>query len=301
MLTSFFSRPLVRIVGSYLIVLCIGAGLGVYGHIRWQTPPEGVVRVVENIKYVDVPVDKIVVKNIPVFIRDQVEVKKLLTEAAAAKNEIRTLTETIAILRTTTVAPPETRTVFVETPGAPEAHFKDWRLTFDATPAQTVYQLNQRFESIAAIGRDRAGKPVVQTKLFEIGPGELRTPLTEASTIVVSATPNPRRWFLNGAVQAGLGYTRDIAAGTNSSGGVVGLQWVKRGTSKAAEDGSFSLLTPVAFISSGILEFGVLPGSVNLGRIPKQPFKDLWVSPLLTFGKAQTAPTRFGFVFTATF
>jgi hypothetical protein len=206
------------------------------------------------------------------------------------------------MLKTTTVAPPEVKTVFVTTPGAPEAHFKDWRLTFDATASQTTYQLDQKFEAIAAIGKDKDGKPVVKTRLFEIGPGETRTEMSDASTIVVSATPNPKKWRLSGSIQAGFGGSYDTGAKKGVSGGVVGLQWLKRGTSKAAEDNTLSLLTPVAFISPGVIEPGLLPASINLGRIPKQPFKDLWASPLIAFGKApNVSPTRFGFVLTATF
>jgi hypothetical protein len=248
------------------------------------------VRTVENTKYVEVPVDKIVERTVPVYIRDQKEVKKLVTEARAREERITQLTETIARLQTTTVAPPEIKTVFVETPGAPEAHFKDWRLTFDATKTGTTYSLDQKFESIAAIGKDKSGKPVVSTKLFEIGPGETRTQLTEASTVVVTAVPNPKRWFVNGAVQAGFGFASDTS-GKGVSGGIVGLQWLKRGYSKAAEDGIWSVATPAAFITSGGVEPALLPISVNLGRIPKQPFKDLWLSPAIVFGVPEDLTT----------
>lgn len=300
-LTAFFEKPWTKIISSYLLVLALGVGLGVWGTLRWQTPPAPVVRVVENIKYVDVPVEKIVYKDVVKYVVDQAEVKKLLAEQAAAKNEIKTLTETIARLKTVTTTT-ETKTVFVEVPGAPEAHFKDWRLTFDATPAQTTYQLDQKFEALAAIGKDKTGKPVVSTKLFEIGPGEKRTELTEARTTVVTAVPNPKRWFFNPSIQAGFGFTYDVDAGTGVAGGVAGVQWLRRGTSKAAEDGSWSLLTPVVFISATTAEVGLLPVSLNLGKIPKQPFKDLWISPVLVFGKApNVSPTRFGVMFTATF
>lgn len=312
-LTAFFDKPWTKIILSYLVVLCIGMGIGVWGHIRWQTPPAPEVRIVENVKYVDVPVEKVVYKDVVKYVTDQTEVKKLLAEQASAKNEIKTLTETIARLKTVTTTT-ETKTVFVEVPGAPEAHFKDWRLTFDATPAQTTYQLDQKFEALAAIGKDKTGKPVVSTKLFEIGPGEKRTELTEARTTVVTAVPNPKRWFFGFNISAGFGGTISTTSETTHAnnavtttfptvaGGVVGVRWVTRGTSKAAEDGSWSLLTPVAFISTDGAEFGVLPVSVNLGKIPKQPFKDLWASPIVVFGKApNTSPTRVGFVFTATF
>ena len=310
-LTAFFDKPWTKIILSYLVVLCIGIGVGVYGHIRWQTPPAAVVRTVVDTKYVDVPVDKIVYRDVVKYVQDKAEVTKLLKQTAAQKDQIATLTETIANFKPTVIAGP---TTFVNVPGAPEAHFKDWRLTFDAVGPKTTYSLDQKFEALAAIGKDSSGKPTVTTKLFEIGPGETRTPLTGASTTVVTAIPNPRKWRLTGSIQAGFGYTMSTTSVTTTAnnvqttkfptvaGGIIGLQWLKRGTSKAAEDSTISLLTPVAFISSGVIEPGLLPVSANLGRIPHQPFKDLWVSPLVAFGNApKITPTRFGVVLTATF
>ena len=300
-LTSFFDKPWTKIILSYLVVLCIGIGVGVYGHIRWQTPPAAVVRTVTDTKYVDVPVDKIIYRDAVKYVQDKTEVTKLLKEMQAQKDQIATLTETIANFKPTVIT--KTETQFVNVPGANEAHFKDWRLTFDATQTHgTAYTLDQKFEVLSAVGKDTSGKPVFSTKLFEIGPGDTRTPLTDAHTTVVSAIPNPKKWRLTGSVQAGFGYSYDTSAKKGVSGGVVGLQWLKRGTSKAAEDSTISLLTPVAFISPGVIEPGLLPVSVNLGRIPKQPFRDLWVSPMLAFGKAPNlSPTRAGFVLTATF
>lgn len=310
--TININQPYVKSLASYVIVLVLGIGLGIYGHSRWESTPEPVVRVVENVKYVDVPVEKIVTKDVVRYVRDTTEVKKLLDQQTAAKNEIALLSETIASLKTTTVAVGESKTFFVETPGAPEAHFKDWRLTFDAVPGQTTYTLDQKFESLTAVGKDINGKPVVSTRLFEIGPGEIRTPLTDASTVVVSAVPNPKRWLFNPSIQAGFSYATD-SAGKGISGGIVGIQWARRGYSRAAEDGIWSVLTPAAFITTGGVEPALLPVSINLGRIPYQPFKDIWVSPVVVFGVPDSLTTvstnpnallksaKFGFSFAATF
>lgn len=298
-LSAFYARPLVKIILSYAVVLCLGAGLGVWGTLRWQTPPTPIVHVVENVKYVEVPKDVIVTRDVIKYVRDTVEVKKLMDEAKVRDDKILVLTETIAKFIPTVIAGP---TQFVNVPGAPEAHFKDWRLTFDAVGPKTTYQLTQKFESLVQVGKDSSGRPLVRSKMFEIGPGETRTELTDASIIEIITKPSGKRWYFSGAIQAGFAYTYDVDASKSVAGGVAGLQWLKRGYSKSAEDGIWSVVTPVAFISSDKVEAGVLPVSVNLGRIPKQPFRDLWVSPLLVFGKApNVSPTRLGFVLTATF
>lgn len=310
MLSAFFAKPLVRILGSYLLVLCLGVGLGVYGH-SWWTTPKTVTEIRHDVTYVSVPgKDTITYQDVTKTVVDKTEVAKLLAEQTTLKNTVAVLTETIANFTPTVTAGP---TVFVDKPGASEAHFKDWRLTFDAVEKQpTVYSLNQKFEALSTIGKDAAGKPAVSVKLFEIGPGETRTVLTDTKTTAVIAVPSVKHWFISPSVQAGFGYTHGLIGTTtkvglttvttpakNVAGGVVGLQWLKRGSTKAAEDLSFSLLTPAVFISSGILEPALLPVSVNLGRIPHQPFSDLWVSPLVGFNKAGTS--RVGIVITATF
>jgi hypothetical protein len=298
-LTQFFEKPWTKIISSYLLVLALGVGLGVWGTLRWQKPPDPVVRTVVDTKYVEVPKEKIVYKDVVKYVKDTVEVKKLTDEIRAQKGQIASLTETIASYKPVTVAGP---TEFVQVPGAPEAHFKDWRLTFDAVGPKTTYALDQKFESLVAVGKDKSGAPQVTTKIFEVGPGETRTELTDKSVTHVVAVPNTKGWYFGGSIQAGFSYSYDTGKKAPVAGGVVGLKWLQRGYSKAAEDGIWSVLTPAAFITSDGLEPAVLPVSVNLGRIPKQPFKDLWVSPVLAFGKAPNiSPTRLGFSLTATF
>ena len=292
-LSSFYSKPIVKIILSYLVVLCIGAGLGAWGYARWQIPPTPVIRTVTNTQYVQVP-GPVTYKNVPVAIKDQADAKILLAQAAADKATISTMAETIAELRRVTVAPPETKTVYVTTPGAPEAHFSDGRLTFDAVGPKTQYALDQKFQSQIAIGKDRNGRPVVYSKLFEIWPGETRTELTNTKVVVVSTSPTSKSWFFSPSIQAGFGYDVTLSTRAGTSGGLVGVQWLKRGYTKAAEDSVWSVATPVVFIAAKSVKVGILPVSVNLGRVPHQPFRDLWVSPLVTLHSA-------GIVVTATF
>jgi hypothetical protein len=289
-LSSFFSKPIVHIIMSYLIVLCIGAGLGAWSYARWETPPTPVVRTVVDTKYVEVP-GPVTVKNVPVPVQDQTQAKILLAQAEKDKATISSLTETIAELHRITVAPPETKTVYVTTPGAPEAHFTDGRLTFDAVGPKTQYALSQKMESEVAVGKDRNGQQVVYSKLFEIWPGETRTQLTNTKVVVVSTSPTTKAWFLGPSIQAGFGYDVTLATRTGALGGLVGVQWLKRGYTKDAEDSVWSVATPVVFIASKTIKVGILPVSVNLGRIPHQPFKDLWVSPLITLHSAGIAIT----------
>ena len=289
-LSSFYNKPIVHIFMSYLVVLCMGAGLGAWGYARWQTPPTPIVRTVTNTQYIQVP-GPVTYKNVPVIVQDQTNAKILLAQAATDKATISSLTETIAELKNVTVAPPETKTVYVTTPGAPEAHFTDGRLTFDAVGPKTQYALSQKMESQVAAGKDRNGQQVVYSKLFEIWPGETRTELTNYKVVVVSTSPTAKSWFLDPSVQAGFGYDVTFATRTGTSGGLVGLQWFKRGYTKAAEDSVFSLITPVVFIAAKTVKLGVLPVSVNLGRLPHQPFKNLWLSPLVTLHSGGIAIT----------
>lgn len=301
--TTFLAKPWAKPFISHSLVLVLGIGLGVWGVHRWQTPTPAKVEIREVPKYVEVPKDKIVTKEVIKYVKDVVEVTKLMNEAKVKDNRITSLTETVAQLRVIADQGPRTEFVNVLVPGKAEAHFKDWRLTFDAIEgAPTKYSLNQKFESLVAVGKDKEGNPFVSSKLFEVGPNETRTELTGATVTHVQAVPSLKGWYFRGAVQAGFVYSYDTSAKTAVAGGVVGLKWMHRGYSKAAEDGIWSVAIPAAFISSTGVEPAIIPVSVNLGRIPKQPFRDLWLAPIVVFGKApNVSPTRIGFSLTATF
>ena len=57
---------------------------------------------------------------------------------------------------------------------------------------------------------------------------------------------------------------------------------------------AFAFATPAVVVGKTVRDIGVLPVSVNLGNLPRQPFTNLWVSPFVS-------KTRVGVTLTATF
>jgi hypothetical protein len=70
------------------------------------------------------------------------------------------------------------------------------------------------------------------------------------------------------------------------------------GRTSAAEDKSWAIMTPTVMLSENATAIGLMPVSFNLGQIPRQPLRDVWVGPWVgtSAGKA-----RFGFGIFATF
>jgi hypothetical protein len=132
----------------------------------------------------------------------------------------------------------------------------------------------QKVEALAVFGT-HAGQPTAAVRLFGIDASGTRTELANTKTTVVAASPKAARWRLGLAVQAGAAFTPE-------AGVVAGLAWLRRGTSSAAEDNSLSLLTPALLVHGSTYELALLPASLNLGRIPHQPFSDLWIAPVVT-------------------
>ena len=58
-----------------------------------------------------------------------------------------------------------------------------------------------------------------------------------------------------------------------------------------AEAWAWSIRTPVVCVGRSVAEIGLLAVSMNLGRVPRQPFRDLWLSPLVTRHRAGVALT----------
>ena len=284
-----------------IVVACVLLsvfGLGVLVG-RWHPTPRVQIITRDNVKTVLVDRPTLVPTDVVRYVADKAEVTKLLNEAAAAENKIAVLTETIAALKasgTGTVTyvdrlvPGETRTVRA-------THFQDWRLTFDATEASASYRLAQRFEALAAVGKSADGKPTAAVRLFEIGPGETRTLLTDAKTTIVATVPRGSRWRLSAAIQAGVGLSSTVS-GTKAATAILALPWLRRGTSKAAEDNTWAVLTPAVLLGPGIHEPALLPVSVNLARrLPL--FGDIWVSPGISLAAGKVG--RVGVFLTATF
>jgi len=298
--TNSFARHALSIVLSVLL----GAFLFWFFAGPRVTIVERIGPVQEKIVYVDKPVlvTKDVIKYLPPPSRAEVE--KVMMENAFLQNQVASLNDTIATLKSTGSG----QIVYVDKPvpgttqTVREATFKDWRLDFKAEDTKADYTLTQKFEIINVAGKDKQGKPFVTSKLLEIGPGELRTPATNvsATTVISSAESNGKSWFFSAAIQGGFAFTRDTD-GKSQPGGVVGVKWLTRGYTKSAEDGIYALVTPVVYLGSNVQEIGLLPISFNVGRIPKQPFRDLWVSPLLTWSTKGTGLSHAGISLVATF
>jgi DNA-binding transcriptional regulator of glucitol operon len=250
--------------------------------------------------YVDKPVltDRIVEKIVS-DPKDKAIIKSLMAENAKLSVRVTALSQTIAETQShgggiLTTTPPVEATLTA--PAVPASvHFKDWRLDFRANGDKAAYDLTQKFEVLATTGRDKDGKNISLVKLFELGANGERLPAASLTTTAIFADDTKPHWIIHPAIQAGLAITN------NERGAVVGVQWLKRGRTKAAEDSTLALLTPVAFVSQNVKEVGVLPLSVNLGLIKYMPLKDFWVSPYVGADLIKRTPSRVGLTLTATF
>jgi len=273
--------------------------------------------------------DNLTPKEVIKYVQDDAEVKRLLDENRRLNRKVTLLSETIATFTATgsgevTIVPSPTPEVPVPTPtptpvdphdpasliqpgdfvirAGSSIKFTDFRLNFTSDGRKADYTLTQKFEILQASGRDAAGKPVNTVKLFEIGPGETRTPVTDLTTTNVIADDTRSRWRVGLTMQAGVGYTADTIDQTKKGvSAVAGVQWLKRGRTEAAEDSTLSLLTPVVTWTAGTPEVGILPVSFNAGRIKHQPFKDLWLSPYVGWSTDKGKVGRLGVFITASF
>jgi hypothetical protein len=283
------------------VCLAAGAVVGILAYRHITTPRVTIIEQPGPVRTVLVDRPTLETRDVVRYVTDRAEVARLMTDLAAAHQQITFATETIAVLNgkgagTVTYV---NRAVPGPERVALEAHFRDWRLTFDSYGKQGAYTLSQRFEALTAVGRTRAGQPTATTRLFEVGPGETRTPLTITQQTVVAATPDAPRWHLRAAVTAGAGYAGTLAGWR--PGGVVGLRWLSYGTSKAAEDERWSIATPALWLDGAGAQVGMLPISVNLGQIQHQPFRDLWVGPFIGVRPVPLGVGKVGIVLHATF
>ena len=288
---SLLTSKFVRTIGY--IALALIAGMFLYAKL---SPPKVVERVIDNTRIVTVEVPVLTEKIVLKFLndpKDKIVIEQLLAQNKKLRADVVSFSQTIAELRTSggtnaggvvTVVPP--------TDAQPEQYtFKDFQLTAVYQKDVFKYDLYQKFEVLSTTGRAKDGSKVGLTNVFQIGPNGERVPVPTKTTVIFTDDA-VNRWFVHGSVQAGVGVTFGSTE-PSQKGGVVAVQWLKRGKSKSAEDVSFSLLSPAVFLGK-TRDVGVLPVSVNLGRVPRQPFRDLWVSPFVS-------RTRAGVVVTATF
>jgi hypothetical protein len=285
----------------YLVVGCLVVGLvgGVLLDRWWTTPKTLTVTLPGNTTVVTVDKPVIQTRDVVKVVTDKAEAQRLMAEAVELKYRITVLTETLARTETGGSGTVEYRDRLVPGPATEkDLHFSDWRLTFDAADAKATYSLSQKFESLTAVGKDKNGQPTATTRMFEVGPGDIRTPLSHATTTVVAALPDAPRWHLRASVTAGAGYVNDLKGMT--PGGMVGLRWLSHGSTAAAEDSRWAVATPALWVGGKLTQVGILPVSVNLA-FPGNPFRDLWLSPFIGFQPTPAGLGKVGFVLHATF
>ena len=180
--------------------------------------------------------------------------------------------------------------------------FNDFRLNFVAEGTEAEYTLSQKFLILNTTGRNENNVPTNLIRLFEIGPGETRTPIPVSETTTIAATASPAHWYVKIGVQGGMGHVMGTSGGESSLTAFIGMPWLKRGTNRSTERTRWALATPVVAHDYTETSFGVLPVSLNLGTImsDKHPLTNIWISPYVgtTTG---TSVNRVGGLITVTF
>ena len=180
--------------------------------------------------------------------------------------------------------------------------FKDFRLNFLAEGTEAEYTLSQKFLILNTTGRNENNVPTNLIRLFEIGPGETRTPIPVTETTTIAATASPAHWYVKIGVQGGMGHVMGTSGGESSLTAFIAMPWLKRGTNRSTERTRWAVATPVVAHDYTETSFGVLPVSLNLGTImsDKHPLTNIWISPYIgtTTG---TSVNRVGGLITVTF
>jgi hypothetical protein len=275
------------------LVLAVFIGVMVYRHYQPKFVTTQIVPGAVTTVTVDRPVltDKLVYKVLA-DPKDRAVIAALMAENARLKLDVTALSQSTASLNQTGSGPV---TTVPATPTAPMSYnFKDWHLNFTTDNKTAKYDLTQKFEVLTTTSKNKEGVQVAQTAVYELGPNGERIPATDVKTIGIFTDATTPHWIVHLNLQGGFAVTRD-ALGASASGGVVALQWLKHGRTNATEDITYAVASPALFFGPKVNDIGVLPFSVNLGRIPHQPLTNLWFSPFIAKDK------RLGAVFTATF
>jgi hypothetical protein len=281
------------------LVLAVFIGLGIYRHYQPTVTVTQVIPGKVETVTIDRPVltDKLVYKVLP-DPKDKAAIAALMAENAKLKLDVTALSQTLAELKQTGGGPVTTvpaTTATADTPAAPVSYsYKDWHLNFSTDLKTAKYNLNQQFEVLTTTSKNKDGLQVAQTAVYELGPNGERIPATSVKTTGIFTDATTPHWMVHLNIQGGFAVTRDVA-GAQSPGAIVALQWLQHGRTKATEDTTYAVASPAFFFGPKVNDIGVLPFSINLGRIPHQPLTNLWFSPFIAKDK------RLGLVFTATF
>lgn len=274
--------------------------------VTTQPLPNTIVSVVERPVLTIKEIDKIVTDPV-----QQKLINSLMIENKALKLEVTSLTSTVATLNTKGGVGINEGTIreVVDAGNSPKvAHeptpagnlashdpsksfnFKDFQLNavYSGDGTGFRYDLSQAFTIVTTTGKGKDGHPLSLVKLFQTTPSgqaEISSKTTE-----VFADPSAPGWHVNPRIHGGVGIND-----AGHYGGVVAFQWLTFGSTKAAEDSRFAILSPAVGITKASKDLGLLPISFNLGRIKHNPLSNTWFSPTIDLNK------RVGVAITATF
>lgn len=218
-------------------------------------------------------ITKIAKEYVPV--EDMAAVQRLAAQNAELEVKVTQLNRVIADLKTTGEG-----TVYHDPIEPANVTFDDSRLSFVGNGDSGRYTLTQHFVITNTIGKNKRGVP---TNLFTIDEvfQNTRTPIKNDQITVqtIAASANNPHWFMSPRIQAGIGVRTVKNATTTTPHIIIAAQWLKRGKTTAPEDITIAVVSPSMTIAGTAKSYGVLPLSVNLGSLPKQPFTNIWVSP----------------------
>lgn len=288
------------------IIAILSFGLGFWARGDESVGTFTIEAPVGNVRVIEVPVPVITEKIVKQFVPvpDKTIAAAVLAENKALKVKVDELSVSLAKATSTGSGPVTTEVISADvasnTPANHRTTFKDWRLSFESDGQNANYTLTQQYSIVNTVGKNKDGISTQLVRLFEIGPGDVRTPIPTISTLTIVADKELPHFYVKLTVQGGAGRVFNSSTLKQETAGIVAIPWLKRGRTKATEDTSFAFLSPaVAFVGNNPT-FGVLPLSYNLGSLPKQPFTNVWVSPFVGTKTGATVD-KIGIVGTFTF
>jgi len=269
----------------FFFLLLVGIAYeGIYNRLHPRIDVKTVHDGSVQLKLVDVPVvtEKVVTKTItdPTA---RLAADRLLKENEDLKKKVTQLS--ISLANSVTTGGVELGGIVAQVPTADGTvyEYRDYQLDAKYTTKDFGYTLTQSFIVVNTVNVDKDGNRSGLTGLFQKTPsGLVNIPVETTNIITDSQIPH---WFVSPRIQGGIGYD-------NGTGAIIGLQWFKRGKSKANEDIPVAILTPSIFLSKERKELDVLPISFNVGSTKHVPLTNIWVSPFLgkqTLGVALSA------------
>lgn len=305
MLKTLLSFAITRYLLTALVSLLMGAAA------HWYLAAPKVLTITQRItgptvevqKYITIHDIKEVIKKVPV--ENRTEIERLMKENVRLQLEVSSITTGAAFLTVKNQGlltdVDQLKTEINRLAGATK-EFKDWRIHIQTSPTEVRYDLKQKFIITGSSGRDAAGNPSTTLQLAEVTPkGNVPVEVKPVIDIQMKVDETKQHWQFGLAMQAGVGLTVPSRSPfTRVPGGVVGVQWLSRGRTHAAEDKTVAFATPVISLSEMTREIGVMPVSWNTHKI-MPIFQDLWVSPYVGFTNLAKGKPRIGAFVTSTF